>query len=111
MIRLIKVDIFQENGYNAGGAGYVLSRAAMRIFVERLFTNSTACPWGKFEDVQLGKCLSNVGILPTDTRDLDGRQRFYTFRPDQLYFNAIADSEKWIDGPIITVNTLNIGFF
>ncbi|PIO76376.1 hypothetical protein TELCIR_01554 [Teladorsagia circumcincta] len=46
---------YLENGYNAGGAGYVLSRAAVKIFNEMLYDNETLCPDDIYEDVGIGR--------------------------------------------------------
>lgn len=45
----------QEHGFNGGGAGYVLSRAALRLFAEQLFDNETLCPENPYEDVGIAK--------------------------------------------------------
>ncbi|KAI6220846.1 hypothetical protein M3Y99_01588200 [Aphelenchoides fujianensis] len=63
------------HGYNSGGA-YVLSRAAVRLFEERLYGNESACPFHEFEDVGMGACLERVGVFPMDTRDAGGGFRF-----------------------------------
>lgn len=42
----------QNRGYNSGGT-YVLSNAAMRLFAEELYGNSTLCPFADYEDVGL----------------------------------------------------------
>ncbi|KAH7713850.1 Protein C16D9.6 [Aphelenchoides avenae] len=43
---------YLKRGYNSGGT-YVLSNAAMRLFAEELYGNSTLCPFADFEDVGL----------------------------------------------------------
>lgn len=54
-ISYLKVVCLQLKGYNAGGAGYVLSRAALALFVEKLASNRTLCPLEQYEDVGIGK--------------------------------------------------------
>ncbi|XP_050738122.1 glycoprotein-N-acetylgalactosamine 3-beta-galactosyltransferase 1-like isoform X2 [Eriocheir sinensis] len=75
-----------SQGFMGGGAGYVLSRAAVKLLVEKGFPNKTAChpgPKGR-EDVELGKCLEAVGVVAGDSRDHLGRDRFMSFTPDLL---------------------------
>ena len=65
----------QANGYNAGGAGYVLSREALRLFNEFAYFNESLCPDNIYEDVGIGHCLANLGIFPHDTRNEKGLNR------------------------------------
>ncbi|CAJ0962005.1 unnamed protein product, partial [Mesorhabditis belari] len=87
---------YLEHGYNAGGAGYVLSRAAMKIFAEQLYSNASLCPDDIYEDVGIGRCLANVGIYPLDTRNSRGQQRFNTFRPDEVFHGSVVESPYWM---------------
>ncbi|XGW02421.1 hypothetical protein V3C99_014450 [Haemonchus contortus] len=84
----------KENGYNAGGAGYVLSRAAVKIFNEMLYHNETLCPDDIYEDVGIGRCLASVGIFPHDTRNNRGQNRFNTHTPSDV-FHATQNSPTW----------------
>uniref|UniRef100_A0A8R1IC90 N-acetylgalactosaminide beta-1,3-galactosyltransferase n=1 Tax=Caenorhabditis japonica TaxID=281687 RepID=A0A8R1IC90_CAEJA len=86
---------YLKNGYNGGGAGYVLSRAALKIFAEQLYQNSTLCPDDIYEDVGIARCLANVGIYPEDTRNAHGQNRFNTFSPSDTFHQTKA-SEGWI---------------
>ncbi|CAJ0929508.1 unnamed protein product, partial [Mesorhabditis belari] len=63
--------------YNSGGAGYVLSRKALELFVTEALPKKE-CPQGAGgpEDFHLGKCLNSIGVNVTDTRDLTGKLRF-----------------------------------
>jgi len=66
---------FLSNGYNSGSV-YILSRAAVKIFVEELYNNSVRCPYDNIEDRGMGRCLANVGIYPIPTRDSNNKGRF-----------------------------------
>ncbi|CAJ0579329.1 unnamed protein product, partial [Mesorhabditis spiculigera] len=87
---------YLEHGYNGGGAGYVLSRAAMELFSEKLYDNATLCPDDIYEDLGVGRCFANVQIYPLDTRNNRGQQRFNTFRPDQVFKGSVVKAPYWI---------------
>ncbi|VDM44367.1 unnamed protein product [Toxocara canis] len=64
-------------GYMSGGAGYVLSKTALRKFVEEALNNKTICSKsGDYEDVEVGLCLENIGVEAGDTRDEQQRHRW-----------------------------------
>eukprot|EP01061_Rhynchopus_euleeides_P005945 TRINITY_DN15030_c0_g1_i1.p1 TRINITY_DN15030_c0_g1~~TRINITY_DN15030_c0_g1_i1.p1 ORF type:complete len:498 (+),score=82.68 TRINITY_DN15030_c0_g1_i1:102-1496(+) len=73
--------ILQPNAkvrFNAGGAGYTLSRPALKILGEKL--DNPACnPHGVFswEDVQVSQCLDGSGVSTIDTRDGFNSERFH----------------------------------
>lgn len=71
-------------GYMSGGAGYVLSRTAVKRFMELGYKNSTICKSGKggSEDKELGYCLQNVGVVAGDSRDDQNRGRFFPSGPN-----------------------------
>ncbi|CAJ0579317.1 unnamed protein product, partial [Mesorhabditis spiculigera] len=96
----------KEHGcYNSGGAGYVLSREAMRRFDTLLYGNTTLCPDDVNEDWGLGRCLANIGILPADTRNSHGQQRFNGYPPRMIFEGKV--SSKWIlDDPPLPNNFL-----
>ena len=74
---------FLPKGYNSGGAGYVLSREATRLFSES--SDKMECTLdGGFEDVEIGKCLSRFRIYPTGTRDANGLMTFHPDHPIKL---------------------------
>lgn len=80
----------------SGGAGYVLSKEALRRFAEEALPDGDKCrrePDGA-EDVEMGKCLENVNVLAGDSRDrLKGR--FFPFRMDYHLRPAPVDEDYW----------------
>ncbi|KJH40345.1 hypothetical protein DICVIV_13709 [Dictyocaulus viviparus] len=82
---------YLKRGYNGGGAGYVMSRAAVKLFLKRSFFNRTICPIDLSEDVGIGRCLENIEIYPHDTRNEKRQQRFNTYRPIDMFQGLIAD--------------------
>lgn len=85
---------FLKQGYMSGGAGYVLSREALRRFVQGFetgaCTNSTT-----LEDVGLGKCMETMGVPTADTRDVLGRQTFHAFTPSNYVIRQPPRPRPW----------------
>ncbi|KAK0069039.1 glycoprotein-N-acetylgalactosamine 3-beta-galactosyltransferase 1-B, partial [Biomphalaria pfeifferi] len=81
-----------EQGYHSGGAGYVLSKEALRRFGEKgkLFSqcNETTSP----EDVAMGACMEKLGVKITDSRDRFGRSRFHCLDPKP---QVLGDFPDW----------------
>ena len=89
-----------HQAYMSGGAGYVLSLTALEKFVTKGINDKT----GKIcrtngkgsEDVELGKCMENLGISPGDTRDAFGKGRFFPLVPDKHLNPGLMDAQsKW----------------
>ncbi|XP_046456804.1 glycoprotein-N-acetylgalactosamine 3-beta-galactosyltransferase 1-like [Daphnia pulex] len=76
-----------KNGYFSGGAGYALSREATKRFVKEAYFNETICrkDQGGAEDAEMGTCMQNLNVSTMDTRDSQGRGRFFPFNPDSHY--------------------------
>ncbi|VDP44866.1 unnamed protein product [Heligmosomoides polygyrus] len=93
-------------GYNGAGAGYVLSRAAMKLFIDRAFNDRRICPVHVSESLGLARCLESLEIYPHDTRNEHGQQRFHTYRPEEMYHGLIADEwhyhpQKLVSCPLL----------
>ena len=70
-----------RQGYHSGGAGYVLSREALRRFGTR--KNGTCADDFHAEDVEVGRCLQSLGVSTGDSRDVMGRSRFHSLSPSK----------------------------
>lgn len=70
-----------EGGYASGGAGYVLSKQALkRLAIDG--TDDVICRQdGGAEDVEIGKCLHNLGVTIGDSYDFYGKSVFHCFDP------------------------------
>ncbi|CAL1539230.1 unnamed protein product [Lymnaea stagnalis] len=86
-----------KQGYMSGGAGYVLSKEALSRVVTQGLDNPEKCRSdnGGAEDLEMGKCLENVGVLAGDTRDELGRERFHPFIPEHHLIPDILPKEMW----------------
>lgn len=73
---------YTKQGYMSGGAGYVLSREALRRFVEG-FESKVCTHTTSVEDLAMGQCLEKVGVLAGDSRDDVHRETFHPFVPEQ----------------------------
>jgi glycoprotein-N-acetylgalactosamine 3-beta-galactosyltransferase len=72
-------------GYNAGGAGYVLSRRAVTLLARR--PRGLCRQDGGHEDVELGLCLERLGVRVGDTADSLGRSRFH-WNPPEVHIHG-----------------------
>ncbi|XP_023681414.1 glycoprotein-N-acetylgalactosamine 3-beta-galactosyltransferase 1-B-like [Paramormyrops kingsleyae] len=72
---------YTKQGYMSGGAGYVLSKEALRRFVEG-FRTKVCTHTSSVEDLALGQCLEKMGVAAGDSRDTLHRETFHPFVPE-----------------------------
>jgi len=64
---------------------------ALHRLIKQGFSNSSICTnrnYG-YEDVELGRCLTAVGVETGDSRDEDGLSRFIPISPLHWYSQAL----------------------
>ena len=87
-----------HSGYMSGGAGYVLSKKALKRFVTKGLNDKTGkiCrPNGEgFEDIELGKCMENLKIKMGDSRDAYGKGRFFPLVPEKHLNSGMMDEQS-----------------
>ncbi|XP_041639652.1 glycoprotein-N-acetylgalactosamine 3-beta-galactosyltransferase 1-B-like [Cheilinus undulatus] len=87
---------FVKQGYMSGGAGYVLSKEALRRFVEG-FKNKVCTHTSFIEDLELGRCMEKVGVLAGDSRDSLHRETFHPLNPEDHLTQSLPKS-SWYWG-------------
>ncbi|XP_032891236.1 glycoprotein-N-acetylgalactosamine 3-beta-galactosyltransferase 1-like [Amblyraja radiata] len=87
--------MYHKQGYMSGGAGYVLSREALKRYVTA-FKDETCHHTSHVEDVALGKCMETLGIGPGDSRDNHQRETFLPLSLENLLVRGRYDKNFWL---------------
>jgi glycoprotein-N-acetylgalactosamine 3-beta-galactosyltransferase len=78
----------------SGGATYVLNREALKRVVEEGYRKNRCTTKGKYEDVEVGKCLNVAGVQTHETRDVFGRETFHPLHPQVHVIGPIPENQK-----------------
>ncbi|KAH8238801.1 hypothetical protein KR038_000819 [Drosophila bunnanda] len=82
--------------YMSGGAGYVLSRKAVELFVDATGEKSLCQPGPRgVEDFEMGRCMDTLNVKIGDSTDLYGRHRFFSL-PLQYFLTSQENDEFWL---------------
>ena len=73
--------------YFSGGAGYVLSKEALRRFGQK--QKERCRPQSSIEDLEMGKCMKELGVQLGDTFDHQGRSRFLSQPVERYIFGDL----------------------
>ncbi|KAM3617537.1 uncharacterized protein V6R79_007706 [Siganus canaliculatus] len=82
---------YTKQGYMSGGAGYVLSKEALKRFVEG-FRTKVCTHTTPVEDLAMGQCLEKMGVLAGDSRDSLHRETFHPFVPEHHLTSTFSKS-------------------
>uniref|UniRef100_A0A1I8IXN8 N-acetylgalactosaminide beta-1,3-galactosyltransferase n=1 Tax=Macrostomum lignano TaxID=282301 RepID=A0A1I8IXN8_9PLAT len=86
--------------YMSGGAGYALSRRALRTFLSAAVRNPKLDPCQRqlrhSEDFMLGSCLKGLGVEFIDSRDSSGLERFHPLTPEYMIGWGAMPMPKWM---------------
>lgn len=90
-----------KQGYPSGGAGYVLSRAALERLANRTRKPPECKEDGSNEDVEIGRCLEKLGVPFLNSSDSTGGSRFHAFTPLQHVVGGLARGyQNWDAYPV-----------
>ncbi|XP_040573725.1 glycoprotein-N-acetylgalactosamine 3-beta-galactosyltransferase 1 [Lepeophtheirus salmonis] len=93
--------LYIKQGYMSGGAGYILSKEALKRFVSRGIADQTGVicrvDGGGNEDVEMGKCMENLKVEAGDSRDSYGRGRFFPFVPETHLIPGSIQPDNWFN--------------
>uniref|UniRef100_A0A0K0E723 N-acetylgalactosaminide beta-1,3-galactosyltransferase n=2 Tax=Strongyloides stercoralis TaxID=6248 RepID=A0A0K0E723_STRER len=81
--------------YNSGGAGYVMSKRSVKELVEKGFDNPKYCRQSDsaFDDVEIGYCLENFRVKPSQSLDYKKRVLFNVLDPPRA-LSPVVDGFK-----------------
>lgn len=80
-----------KQGYYSGGAGYVLSKEALKRLNSQGDDPNICRPDGGAEDAEMGLCMEKLGVKTMNSTDALGRSRFHCFDPETHMFGGYPD--------------------
>lgn len=71
----------RNNIFDSGGSGYTMNKAAFKLLVTEGFPNYFPHAHTFSEDTMVSKIFKKMGVLPYDTKDGNGSERYMPFLP------------------------------
>ncbi|XP_043922426.1 glycoprotein-N-acetylgalactosamine 3-beta-galactosyltransferase 1-like isoform X2 [Protopterus annectens] len=85
---------YVKQGYMSGGAGYVLSKEALKRFVDGFKTQK--CNHSSIvEDLELGRCMERLNVKAGDSRDTLKKETFHPFSPQSHLTKNRFSKQFW----------------
>ncbi|XP_055518185.1 glycoprotein-N-acetylgalactosamine 3-beta-galactosyltransferase 1-like isoform X1 [Leucoraja erinacea] len=85
---------FVKQGFMSGGAGYVLSKEAVKRYVDICKTGK--CSYSTVqEDVAISKCLAGLNVSAGDSRDTNKRETFHPLPPEHHLIKKYIPQSSW----------------
>ncbi|XP_069769792.1 glycoprotein-N-acetylgalactosamine 3-beta-galactosyltransferase 1-like isoform X5 [Narcine bancroftii] len=85
---------YVKQGYMSGGAGYVLSKEAVKRFIDG-FKTGKCTHFTSTEDLAMGRCLETVNVEAGDSRDTNKRDTFHPFPPEHHLSKSYLPKTFW----------------
>ncbi|XP_076464700.1 glycoprotein-N-acetylgalactosamine 3-beta-galactosyltransferase 1-like [Babylonia areolata] len=92
-----------KQGFTSGGAGYVLSRAALKRLGTRTRTPPQCEDFGIHEDVHLSACMEKLGIPILNSTDSRGGSRFHPYTPMKHVVTGLGKNYQHWDAGIVRI--------
>uniref|UniRef100_A0A8C2MMY9 Glycoprotein-N-acetylgalactosamine 3-beta-galactosyltransferase 1 n=1 Tax=Cricetulus griseus TaxID=10029 RepID=A0A8C2MMY9_CRIGR len=85
---------YVKQSYMNGGAGYVLSKEALRRFIDA-FKTEKCTHSSSIEDLALGRCMEIINVEVRDSRDTTGKETFHPFVPEHHLIKGYLPKTFW----------------
>jgi len=80
--------------FDSGGSGYTMNKAALKLLVVEGFPNYFPHLKTFSEDTMSAKLLKKFNVVPYDTKDDEGGERYMPFEPGHHYTYRLPDDRK-----------------
>lgn len=82
-----------DTQFAQGGAGYVMSKEAVRLLVDKGLNSSEYCVQKNFppDDVEVARCFKKLGLQFKNSLDTEEKEIFNEFSPSELASNFVGN--------------------
>jgi hypothetical protein len=98
---------FRKSIFVAGGGGYVLNRAALDLFVGKIYPSCHVTDHTSMEDALITECMRQNGAKIPNTVDGKGLSRFSRFSPENY---ANWNMARWAWPPCCTQDLISLHY-